>query len=40
MSATRYASQSLRYAEVPSGASGFRMPFDKPISYIEQEYLA
>lgn len=39
MSATRYAHQMLRFAEEPS-APGFTIPFDKPITYIEQEYLA
>jgi hypothetical protein len=40
MSATRYAANSLRYAEVPNGSSGFMMPFNKTIVYPKQEYLA
>lgn len=39
MSATRYAHQMLRYAELPQ-APGLVIPFNKKITYIEQEYLA
>lgn len=40
MSATRYAHQSLRFAEVPSGQRGYQMPFDRKIKYNDMEYLA
>jgi len=39
MSATRYAHQMLRYAEEP-GNVGFHIAFNKPITYVHQEYLA
>ena len=40
MSATRYATQSLRYAEIPSASRGFQPSFGKKMKYESPGYLA
>lgn len=40
MSATRYAAQSLRFAEVPGKERGYHVPFNRKIKYRTMGYLA
>lgn len=40
MSATRYAAQSLRYAEPPSRARGYRFSFERKLNYESMGYIA
>lgn len=40
MSSTRYASQSLRFAEIPSRSRGYQRPFDGKLKYEPLDLLA